>query len=137
VCLTGEDLGAKFPKFKPTRAVAYGLNGDFKEALEKAKQLMLVDLPGTISKTTMSISRKMIRTAFCLVMEEANCWAPNLNDCSSIFTTYHPEHSDQIQALWQISNGARIRNNEFLSILNSFGQWLCDEVERKLQSAKP
>jgi uncharacterized protein len=132
VCLFGEDLGTQFPKFKPTRAVAYGLNGDIKQVLEKAKQVMLTGSPDTISKTTMSASRNMIRTAFCLVMEEANCWTTILDDCASIFTAYYPERAPEIQHLLQIAKGAQVSCDEFLSTLNGFGKWLCDEVEGKL-----
>jgi uncharacterized protein len=136
ICLYGADLGAEFPKFKPTRAVAYGLNGDIRDVIEKAKHAMLDGSPETISKTTMSISRNMIRAAFCLVMEEANCWTTNLNDCCSVFTTYYPEQANQVQHLLQISKGAQVSYDELLSILNDFGRWLCDEVERKLRTAE-
>jgi uncharacterized protein len=136
VCLTGEDLGTKFPRFKPTRAVGYGLNGDLKQEIDKAKHVMLDGLPCTINKTIMSISRKMVRTTFSLVIEEAHCWTTNLNDCSSIFSAYYPEHTAQIQYLLQISKGAPASWDEFFSILDGFGQWLCDEVEHKLRAAE-
>jgi predicted nucleotidyltransferase len=134
VCLAGEDLGTKFPKFKPTRAVAYGLNGDIKQVLDKAKNRMPNGSQDTINSSTMSASRNMIRTAFCLVMEEANCWTTNLDCCSSIFTAYYPAHAGQLKRLLEISNGAEVRRDEFLSILNGFGTWLCNEVERKLRT---
>ena len=132
VCLSGEDLGTKLPRFKPTIAVAYGLNGDLKEEIEKSKHVMLNGAPGTINRTIMSISRKMVRTAFCLVIEEANCWTSDLTECASIFSNYYPDRSAQIQHVLQISEGASANCDEFLIVLNSFGQWLCNEVEYKL-----
>jgi predicted nucleotidyltransferase len=134
VCLTGEDLGTRLPKFRPTKAVAYGLNGDLKQEIAEARRAMLDGLPGNINRTVRSISRKMIRTAFCLVMEEANCWTTDLSECSSIFSTYYPEHTTQIQRILQISKGAPANYDELLNTLNGFGQWLCEEVEHKLRS---
>ncbi len=132
-CLTGEDLGTRFPAFKPTRAVGYGLNGDLSQEIEKSRLEMLKTSATTQSRAIKSIARKMVRSAFCIVIEETNCWTTNLTECSRIFSTCYPEHQTEIQYILEISNGAPVNCDEFLDILNGFGQWLCLEVERKLR----
>jgi len=134
VCLAGDDLGERFPKFKPTKAVAYGLNGDVQEEIERAKRVLQDSSARDTDRTIRTISRKMVRTAFCLTMEEANCWTGNLDECASIFSEYYPEWAAQIEDVLRISKGAPASSDECLNQLDGFGQWLCVEVQTKLRS---
>lgn len=132
VCLTGEDLAVKFPRYKPTRAVAYGLNGDLSLEIEKTKNVLQSGLPEVVNKGMMSISRKMVRTAFCLVIEEANCWTTDLSECVQIFSVYYPERESFVRRVLSFAQGSATDQTEFFFLLNDFGQWLSREIEHKL-----
>ena len=132
VCLSGENLATALPKFEPTRAVAFGLNGDLKQEMEKVRTAMSERSDATINKTVMSFSRKMVRTAFGLVIEEAHCWTTDLNECATIFESYYPEHVTQIRQTLEIAKGAPVDCDKFLILLDGFGCWLAEEIDRKL-----
>ncbi|MBY0357778.1 MAG: nucleotidyltransferase domain-containing protein [Candidatus Obscuribacterales bacterium] len=133
VCLFGDDLAAGMSKLRPTNAVAYGLNGDLSHELEKTKQLLAESSHASAGKTIMPLARKMVRTAFGLVMEAENKWTTDLDQCAHIFALHYPQHAKPIRHTLLLAKGEMVDSELCQDFVVSFAQWLCEEVDLKLK----
>ncbi|MBY0549615.1 MAG: nucleotidyltransferase domain-containing protein [Candidatus Obscuribacterales bacterium] len=138
--LHGDDIGALFPAFRPTKTVVYGLNDDLFQQMEKFTDIVrgstsaagVIELAKLTSRETMVLARKLIRASFGLVVEECGFWSTDLRLCAETFCKHYPERCDQMQQTLLIAQGSVDSMSGAVATLNSFGPWLCREFENRV-----
>lgn len=133
VFLWGVNLQAKFPKFKPTIAVAFEFNGDLEKVMKKAKEkLKKFHNSNENELQKKSIMKKIIRTSFGLVMPRNNSWTTDLKIMSQTFIQYYPEYENQIKTALQWAKLPPQNNQAIFDFMDDFGVWLIREFKTKI-----
>lgn len=133
VCLAGENLGKNLPKFKPSKRVAKAFNGDIEKHIKTVlEQLKSTHNPQEARAICSSIMRKIVRTGFCLVMEQEQSWTTDLKKSYEIFSKYYPKQSAGMKKALSLAQRPTTNTKELGKFLEDFGSWLSEEVEKKL-----
>ena len=133
VCLYGEDLGKNLPRFKPSKRVAKAFNGDIEKHINSVlKQLKSAHSSQEVISICSSTLRKIVRTGFCLVMEQEQSWTTDLKKSYEIFSKYYPKQSVQMKKALILAQRPTTNTKELGKFLEDFGSWLSEEVEKKL-----
>src|SRR5262249_9341588 len=73
LCIYGEDLSPQIQRFKPTLAIAYAFHGQIQRDVDTAKQgFRDIRNPPQIRQGCTWIMKRLLRTGFCLFMQEEN-----------------------------------------------------------------
>lgn len=126
-CVAGEDLGKAFPRFKPTAQVAYGINGDVSNWIQRTREgLGAATTPEEIQVHCRTIMRKLVRTGFSLVMEREESWTGDLTLGGDLFLKHYPEYTVPIQQAQQLALAPTSETSRIFDILDTLGEPLCD-----------
>ncbi|MDP4007877.1 MAG: nucleotidyltransferase domain-containing protein [Candidatus Peregrinibacteria bacterium] len=133
VCLYGENFGKNLPNFKPSKRVAKAFNGDIEKHIKAVlEELKSTHSPQKVSLICSSAMRKIVRTGFCLVMEQEQSWTTDLDKSYEIFSKYYPKQSTDMKKALVLAKKPTTNTKELGKFLNDFGSWLTEEVEKKL-----
>lgn len=132
VKLFGDDLFQEEMKFSPTRKLAKNLHSDIDKNIAEAKKNIESSNDEEAKLQIKSIMKKIIRTAFSMVMEDENYWTTDLDEMTNIFTKYYPEKKQQINAVLKIAKSKSPDKKSATSILNNFGKWISLEFRKKV-----
>lgn len=133
VCLAGENLGKNLPKFKPSKRVAKAFNGDIGSRIKTVlKKLKSAHNPQEVCSICSGTMRKIVRTGFCLVMEQEQSWTTDLKKSYEIFSKYYPKQSVNMKKALILAKKPTTNTKELGKFLEDFGSWLSEEVEKKL-----
>ncbi|MFJ8108779.1 nucleotidyltransferase domain-containing protein [Streptomyces sp. NPDC096132] len=130
--LLGDDLAEYLPRYRPDSLLARETNGDlglllprWRERIEEAADSAEARRP-----LVRFMSRRLVRTAFTLVMPRWNGWTSDLHEMAEAFAAYYPERAEQVRA-------AAARGHEptgdaavLTSYVDDLGPWLADEYAR-------
>lgn len=135
VCIYGNDITRDISKFKPTKAVAKGFNGDIAEKLELNRRKFLKQLtPSEIKKLSQETSKRIIRTGFSLVMPRAKSWTTDLQKSVDTFIYYYPEKRTEISMALKWSKEGTVNKQAVINFIDSFGLWLSTEFNKQIGS---
>ena len=128
VCVYGENLSLKFSPFKPSKAIAIAVNGDFLQILEKltAKMRKTQDAKEQILLQR-AVARKIIRSTNILRSDEDNDWPETLLEYRSRFNSRYPSLATDIDYFLEISSEPQGNIAEFIKRVKSFTYWLNTE----------
>lgn len=133
-CIYGEDLGRLFPKFKPSKMISKGLNGDIETWLATYKPLILDENNSFRKKQyCKEIMKKIARTAFSLVSEKENSWTSDIEVCSELFEKNYPSKEEEIKIVVDLAKNPIEDSNKIIEIIDRFGVWLLGEVKTVLE----
>jgi len=132
VKIFGDTLFQKEMKFSPTKKLARNLHSDVDKNIEEAKRIIKSSNEKEAKLQIKSIMKKIIRTAFSIVMEDENYWTTDLDEMTKIFTKYYPEKKQQINAVLNIAKSKSPDRNSATSILNKFGKWVSLEYFKRV-----
>lgn len=133
VCLAGENLGKNLPKFKPSKKVAKAFNGDIEKHIKTVlEQLKSTQNPQEVRVICSGTMRKIVRTGFCLVMEQEQSWTTDLKKSYEIFSKYYPKQSVNMKKALTLAQKPTTNTKELGKFLEDFGSWLSEEVKKKL-----
>ena len=79
-----------------------------------------------------SIMKKIIRTAFSIIMEDENYWTTDLDKMTKIFTKHYPEKRQQINAVLKLAKSKSPDKKSATLILNNFGKWVSSEYFKRV-----
>ncbi|MGH3544598.1 MAG: hypothetical protein ACRDPW_01495 [Mycobacteriales bacterium] len=131
--LGGVDVVSRLPRYRPTRLLALETNGDLAAVLVRlGNQYRAARTDREREKLCRALARKLVRTAFTLVMPRWNGWSSDLSTCAEVFADYYPRRARQV---WQATELARCPSLDaeiFAQLLDDFGQWLADEYARTI-----
>ncbi len=130
ICVHGQDLRRGLPRFRPTPAVALALNGDVDEVLSGYERRLEDALTEENHRRLVGAAcRKIIRSAFGMVMARSRSWTPDREEAAQVFLHYFPEWSGEMQQTLQWASGAPASRDEALALLHGFGVWVRENFE--------
>jgi predicted nucleotidyltransferase len=132
VKIFGDNLFHKEMKFSPSRKLARNLHSDIEKNIEEAKKKIKSANSDDAKLQIKSIMKKIIRTAFSIVMEVENYWTTDLDEMTKIFTKHYPEKKQQINAVLKMAKSQSPDKKSATSILNNFGKWVSLEFHKKV-----
>ena len=124
-CIYGEDLTLGFTAFKPSKAIAVAVNGDFAAVLEKyiAQLTQLTDRDEQ-KKIQRAAARKLIRSTNLLRTEAESDWPETLAEHATRLVARYPEKADEIDYFLRESLDPTESVTTFIQRLILFTGWL-------------
>ncbi len=83
-----------------------------------------------VKKQCAWIARRMIRVGFELVMEQNQCYTPDLYQCYERFSAYFPDQQSAMKKALELAINPSGNRAGLILFLRGFGRWLEEEVER-------
>ncbi|AIY40459.1 putative nucleotidyltransferase [Collimonas arenae] len=124
-CIWGTDLASSFALFKPSKAIALAVNGDFDEVLNGyAGQIENASDQIEVQHLKRAAARKLIRATNILRSDSEQSWPQNLNSYVDLFLKSYPAMADSISYFLAEANGTHGIPDEFVKRLRSFSHWL-------------
>lgn len=124
-CVYGEDLSRCFQAFKPSKAIALAVNGDFLQVVDS-----LLSQINTSSDThkklqlQRSAARKIVRATNILRKEGEKDWPDTLDEYSSRFNARYPGFSEEMDYLIEMCHQPSGSVAVFEKRLMAFAHWL-------------
>lgn len=132
VCVYGDDLGRRFPVFKPAKAIAVAVNGDFMSVLDKLlSQMQSSTDEHKILQLQRAAARKLIRATSILRHEQDDDWPETLQEHCIKFKCRYPSLSDSIDDLLATSYEPLGDVDNFRMRIMAFARWLNTEFHQQ------
>jgi uncharacterized protein len=131
--LLGQDVARWLPRYRPTRRLARDTNGDIAAFLGRARADLDRadrDRGGDIRRLCRSVTRKLVRTGFTLVMPRWGGWTSDLFVAARVFGEYYPA---QAEAMADAATLARAPAGDAAivsDLIGGLGGWLAQEYGR-------
>jgi predicted nucleotidyltransferase len=123
-CLHGEDLSGNIPGFKPGIGLMLE-SWDLPRNLAIANRLgASLNDRGSVQRIYYAATKRLIRSAFELVMEQANCYTRDLHPCCHIVSHYYPEKAAAISEALAFALAPSADDMRFGDLADQFGEWL-------------
>jgi uncharacterized protein len=119
VKIYGDNPLQKQMNFSPTNKLAKNLHSDIAINIKSAKNKIKSANSHVSKLETQSIMKKIIRTAFSIVMERENYWTTDLDEMSKIVIKYYPEKRIEINEVLAIAKGKISNKENSILILDS------------------
>lgn len=132
VCVYGDNLANSIKAFSLKEMIG---NAYFLEkTLEKLPSYFEEDKesPSEIANSCVWICRRILRSAYDLVMEEEKRFTRDLYLCWESFSTYYPEQKTNMYAILNLSLNPISDVEHINTVLNRITPWLVTEINRKL-----
>ncbi|MFJ5377422.1 nucleotidyltransferase domain-containing protein [Pectobacterium sp. CHL-2024] len=130
-CVYGEDLSQHFQPFKPSKAIAVAVNGDFQQVLSRLiKQMKMSSDEIKKQQLLCSAARKLIRSTNILRNEQDYEWPGSLNEHRNWFIARYPSLEKDIDDLIAIGTGGKGNLDDYEKQLITFASWLNAEFRR-------
>ncbi|EKT58132.1 nucleotidyltransferase domain-containing protein [Providencia burhodogranariea] len=129
-CIFGDDLACRFNLFKPSKAIAIAVNGDFIEAIDGYVH-SLSNISDEIERKQLqrSAARKLIRSTNLLRANEDVDWPEALEEYVVKFSAQYPMRENEIRYFLSQSHMPTDGLEAFIKRLNNFTKWLVTEVK--------
>lgn len=123
--LTGEDLGTRLPRYRPTSQLARQNNNDLGDLLPRWRDQLTRTGRRTMGRR---VGRRLVRTGFTLVMPRWGGWTSDLDESADVFGHYYPARRDQMRTAAAIGRSPQTASAETLGMLiDGLGPWLAAE----------
>lgn len=90
-----------------------------------------LDYSNQVQKKSAWIARRMIRVGFELVIEQDQCYTPDLYQCYERFSAYFPEQKNSMRKALELAINPSSNRAGLIVFLRGFGRWLEEEVNRQ------
>lgn len=124
-CIYGEDVGQRFTPFKPSKAIAVAVNGDFSSVLGKyIEQLTLLTEGNKQKHIQRAAARKMIRSTHILRTDADTDWPETLDEYADRLVARYPHKANDIDYFLRESTAPADNVPSFILHLSAFIRWL-------------
>ncbi|MFE6824815.1 nucleotidyltransferase domain-containing protein [Streptomyces sp. NPDC057690] len=130
--LLGEDLAARLPRYRPDSLLARETNGDLALLLPRWRDRIASagDSEEALRPLVRFMSRRLVRTAFTLVMPRWNGWTSDLHEMAEAFGAYYPQRAEQLRAAAALGYEPSGDRAVLASYVDDLGPWLAEEYAR-------
>ncbi|MGW6576084.1 nucleotidyltransferase domain-containing protein [Streptomyces sp. NPDC054945] len=126
--LLGADLAEHLPRYRPDSLLARETNGDLAELLPGwRKRVREASTPEEYRTLSRIVARRLVRTAFTLVMPRWGGWTSDLGESAEIFGMYYPERAAQMEAAAAVALDPVADPQVLRGYVEDLGPWLADE----------
>jgi predicted nucleotidyltransferase len=126
--LLGEDVARWLPRYRPTRRLARDTNGDITAFLDRARASL--DGSGDIRRLCRSVTRKLVRTGFTLVMPRWGGWTSDLFVAARVFGEYYPAQAEAMAGAAVLARAPAGDAAIVSDLIGGLGGWLAQEYGR-------
>ncbi|MCX4699041.1 nucleotidyltransferase domain-containing protein [Streptomyces sp. NBC_01373] len=130
--LLGEDLAEYLPRYRPDTLLARETNGDLALLLPRWRERIAAadDTEAALRPLVRFMSRRLVRTAFTLVMPRWNGWTSDLREMAEAFAEYYPARAEQLRAAAALGFEPAGDAAVLRSYVDDLGPWLAEEYAR-------
>ncbi|ARF56645.1 nucleotidyltransferase domain-containing protein [Streptomyces gilvosporeus] len=126
--LTGPDLAARLPRYRPTSLLARETNGDlFADLPHLREKAAAAATEAERTRLTRGVARRLVRTGFTLVMPRWGGWTSDLTQSADVFGRYYPAHAEQMRAASHAARAPGARPELLDELLDGLAPWLAGE----------
>ncbi|MFF2805644.1 nucleotidyltransferase [Streptomyces sp. NPDC058000] len=126
--LSGPDVTAALPRYRPTSLLARETNGDLHRRLPGLRERVAAAATQEERiRLTRGVTRNLVRTGFTLVMPRWGGWTSDLVESAEVFGHYYPAHADQMHAAARAARHPAAYPELLDDLLNGLAPWLADE----------
>jgi uncharacterized protein len=131
-CVLGEDLSERFEPFKPSRAIAQAVNGDFEVVLGKyAERIATLDVGAQSASLRREAARKLIRSTNVLRSSEDQTWPVSLQAHYAAFRRRFPSMGEELDFFMREATDPTAAREEFVRRLKGFTNWMSHRTEQE------
>lgn len=126
--LLGADLAELLPRYRPTSCLARETNGDLGDALPRWRRAA-AEATGDarLRALVRGASRKLVRTAFTLVMPRYGGWTSDLTEQAEAFARYYPERAEELRKIAALAGNPVADRDVLTMYTEDLGPWLAAE----------
>ncbi|MFF7560979.1 nucleotidyltransferase domain-containing protein [Streptomyces pseudovenezuelae] len=129
--LLGDDLAEYLPRYRPDSLLARETNGDLALLLPRWRERIgTADSDETRTRLVRVISRRLVRTAFTLVMPRWNGWTSDVREMAEVFAAYYSERAGQVRAAAALGHDPTADPAVLRAYVDDLGPWLAAEYTR-------
>ncbi|MFD9319254.1 nucleotidyltransferase domain-containing protein [Streptomyces sp. NPDC060053] len=130
--LLGEDLAEQLPRYRPDSLLARETNGDLALVLPRWRERIasVGDSEEARRPLVRFMSRRLVRTAFTLVMPRWNGWTSDLHEMAEAFGAYYPQRAEQLRTAAVLGYEPSGDRAVLSSYVDDLGPWLAEEYAR-------
>lgn len=130
--LLGEDLAEYLPRYRPDSLLARETNGDLALVLPRwrARIAETAHTEEALRPLVRLMSRRLVRTAFTLVMPRWNGWTSDLHEMAEAFAGFYPDRAGQVRGAAVLGYEPTGDAAVLTSYVDDLGPWLADEYAR-------
>jgi hypothetical protein len=130
--LLGDDLARHLPRYRPGALLARETNGDLALALPRWRERIATadDTDEARRPLVRFMSRRLVRTAFTLVMPRWNGWTSDLHEMAEVFAGYYPERAEQVRTAAVLGYEPTGDPAALRTYADDLGPWLAEEYAR-------
>lgn len=126
--LSGPDLAARLPRYRPTSLLARETNGDLFRSLPGLRErAAAATTEAERTRLTRGVSRRLVRTGFTLVMPRWGGWTSDLAESAEVFGRYYPAHAGQMRAAARAARAPAAHPELLDELLSGLAPWLAGE----------
>ena len=134
-CVWGDDLSLHFEPFRPSRAIALAVNGDFEQAL--TTYLLRIEQASsehTRLRLQREASRALIRATHTLRADDAPMWPQTLEEYVALFVQQYPSMRVQIAYFLFEARNPSAECEAFSTRLRAFLDWMASAHRERNQA---
>ncbi|KJS59089.1 nucleotidyltransferase domain-containing protein [Streptomyces rubellomurinus] len=131
--LLGPDLAAGLPRYRPSALLARETNGDLGLALAGWRERLAAagsdgaGSDGALRALSRSVSRRIVRTGFTLVMPRWGGWTSDLAASAEAFAGYYPDRADQMRLAAAVARTPTTDRAVLAALVDDLAPWLAAE----------
>uniref|UniRef100_J2K251 Uncharacterized protein n=1 Tax=Streptomyces auratus AGR0001 TaxID=1160718 RepID=J2K251_9ACTN len=126
--LSGPDLAARLPRYRPTSLLARETNGDLFRGLPGLRErAAAATTEAERTRLTRGVTRRLVRTGFTLVMPRWGGWTSDLAESAEVFGHYYPAHAGQMRAAARAARAPAAHPELLDELLSGLAPWLAGE----------
>lgn len=130
LCIYGEDLGPRLPRFRPGPEIAVRA-ANLPSEMETARAALAQAKSADEAKEWCGwIMKRIVRTGFELVMEREQAYTRDLYFCYEAFARHYPEHKRRMYRCLELAVQPSADATEILAVMAGLGAWVIDRATR-------
>jgi hypothetical protein len=138
VCLYGEDLAPRLPKYRPDKFVANDHLSQIKRDIEKALTgIRNSSKPQNVRYWCRRVMKSIIRSGFALVILDEGVYSKDISLCYEFFVKHFPTQASNMFQAVEFAIEPSSDPAEVLSVLENFGGWLIKKSDEWLEQYNP
>jgi len=128
VCVYGDDLSPRLPRFKPGREIAVRCANFRRELSEALSELSSHPGPEATRERCAWIMKRLLRTGFEVVMQREQAYTRDLYFCYEAFARHYPEREHDMRRALELALSPSVDAAELQAFLRDLGGWLLERV---------
>ena len=137
VCIHGEDLSAKLPRFRPGPEIAVRALNFPSELRQTVERLGSAPDAAETRRLCAGMMKRILRTGFELVMEREQAYTRDLYFCYEAFARHYPDREREMRRALELAVAPSGDPREVLAFVSEAGIWLLEQIAEAFPDPRP